>query len=74
MHDAPPILLDLDLAVFANTYDFTIARQFSLEIPQQIKGDAEPNHSPRFTLDEDALLLGVRALAQLAVDALRAAP
>jgi amidohydrolase len=42
--------------------------------PGVAEGDAEPNHSPRFTLDEDALLLGVRALAQLAVDALRAAP
>jgi amidohydrolase len=31
---------------------------------------AEPNHSPRFTLDENALGIGVRALAQLAVDVL----
>ena len=31
---------------------------------------AEPNHSPRFTVDEDALEIGVRALAQLAVDTL----
>jgi amidohydrolase len=32
--------------------------------------DAEPNHSPRFTVDENALEIGVRALAQLAVDTL----
>jgi amidohydrolase len=34
---------------------------------------AEPNHSPRFTVDEAALGLGVRALAQLAVDTLTGA-
>jgi amidohydrolase len=33
---------------------------------------AEPNHTPRFQLDEAALELGVRALAQLAVDTLTA--
>jgi amidohydrolase len=33
---------------------------------------AEPNHTPRFQLDEAALGLGVRALAQLAVDTLTA--
>ena len=32
---------------------------------------AEPNHSPRFLLDEEALVTGVRALASLAVDYLR---
>jgi amidohydrolase len=31
---------------------------------------AEPNHSPRFLVDEGALGIGVRALAQLAVDTL----
>ena len=31
----------------------------------------EPNHSPRFAIDEDALVTGVRALASLAVDYLR---
>ena len=30
--------------------------------------DAAPNHSPRFTVDEAALPLGVRALAHLALD------
>jgi amidohydrolase len=36
--------------------------------------DAPPNHTPRFVLDEGALLIGVRALAQLAVDTLSAPP
>jgi amidohydrolase len=31
-------------------------------------GRSAPNHSPRFYVDESALLLGVRSLAQLAVD------
>ena len=30
--------------------------------------EAAPNHSPRFSIDEDALLLGVRTLSHLAVD------
>jgi amidohydrolase len=35
---------------------------------------APPNHSPRFTVDESALVIGVRALAQLAADTLSQAP
>ena len=35
--------------------------------PDQV-GKADANHSPRFTLDERALLTGVRALSYLAVD------
>ena len=34
--------------------------------------EAIPNHSPYFYVDEDALLLGVRAMSRLAVDYLRA--
>jgi amidohydrolase len=30
--------------------------------------DAAPNHSPRFFVDESALVLGVRAMSALAVD------
>ena len=33
---------------------------------------AEPNHSPRFRVDESSLPLGVRALAQLTCDYLEA--
>ena len=33
---------------------------------------AAPNHSPRFYVDEDALVLGVRAMAQVACDYLEA--
>ncbi|MEO7152377.1 MAG: amidohydrolase, partial [Burkholderiaceae bacterium] len=35
---------------------------------------AAPNHSPRFSIDESALLVGVRALAHLACDYLEQAP
>jgi amidohydrolase len=35
-------------------------------------GSAEPNHSPRFYVDEGALPMGVRALAQLTCDYLEA--
>jgi amidohydrolase len=41
--------------------------------PDVAVADAAPNHSPRFTVDEDALEVGVRALAQLAVDTLSGA-
>jgi metal-dependent amidase/aminoacylase/carboxypeptidase family protein len=36
--------------------------------PGQALADAAPNHSPRFYVDERGLPLGVRALANLAVD------
>lgn len=36
--------------------------------PEVASEDAAPNHSPRFVIDERALVLGVRALAQLVVD------
>ncbi len=38
--------------------------------PGVAPADAEPLHSPRFLLDEGALEIGVRALAQLALDTL----
>ncbi len=38
-----------------------------------VEADAAPNHSPRFILDEGALVLGVRAMANLAIDYLRSA-
>ncbi len=40
--------------------------------PEVAREDAEPNHSPRFVLDEATLPLGVRALAAVAVDVLAA--
>jgi amidohydrolase len=36
--------------------------------PALAPGEAAPNHSPRFVVDERALVLGVRALAHLVVD------
>jgi len=40
--------------------------------PERDADTAEPNHSPRFVVDEGALPLGVRALAHLACDWLEA--
>jgi amidohydrolase len=40
--------------------------------PDVAEGDAAPNHSPRFVIDESALPLGVRALSHLALDFLAA--
>jgi len=40
--------------------------------PEKDAGTAEPNHSPRFYVDEAALPLGVRALAHLTCDYLEA--
>jgi amidohydrolase len=39
--------------------------------PEQAAGEAAPNHSPLFFVDEAALPLGVRALSRLAVDYLQ---
>jgi amidohydrolase len=36
--------------------------------PKMAAGDAAPNHSPRFLVDDAGLTLGVRAMAQLVVD------
>ena len=41
--------------------------------PSDVK-HAAPNHSPRFFVDESGLLLGVRALAHLAIDFLSKSP
>ncbi len=38
--------------------------------PEQDLASAEPNHSPRFMLDEAALEVGTRAMLQVALDAL----
>jgi len=42
--------------------------------PGTAEQDAAPNHSPEFQIDESALLLGVRAMTQLAVDYLAEHP
>ncbi len=41
--------------------------------PEQELASAEPNHSPRFFLDEAALEVGMRAMLQVALDALAGA-
>jgi len=35
------------------------------------RGKSAPNHSPRFFVDESALVLGVRSLAHLTLDYMR---
>jgi amidohydrolase len=42
--------------------------------PQVAEKDAAPNHSPEFFVDEDAIPLGLRAMASLAVDYLQGDP
>jgi amidohydrolase len=36
--------------------------------PQTTAAEAAPNHSPRFLVDDGALAVGVRTLAQLVID------
>ena len=38
--------------------------------PGQDASKAEPNHSPRFFVDEASLLVGVRTLSQLTLDSM----
>ena len=42
--------------------------------PDQDPATAAPNHSPRFVVDEGALVVGTRTMASLAVDFLSADP
>ncbi len=41
--------------------------------PDQDPGKAEPNHSPRFFIDEDGVIVGARSLAALTIDYLQSA-
>lgn len=67
-----PVMGYEDFAYFAQTvpgmFVFLGARP-----PEIARADAAPNHSPRFVIDERALLTGVRTLAHLAVDFLHQA-
>ncbi len=40
--------------------------------PGVAEGRSAPNHSPRFFVDEDAMVIGVRAMSTLAMDYLEA--
>lgn len=65
--DFPPVTVSEDFAFFR---EHVPGMYFFLGInkPGVGFGEAEPNHSPRFFVNEDALLVGVRAMANLAVD------
>jgi len=69
--EAPPRTGAEDFAYFAREVP---GFYFWLGIrpPDTAPEDAAPNHSPHFMVDEDALPLGVRALANLAADWLAA--
>lgn len=70
--DYPPVTVSEDFAFFREKVP---GMYFFLGInkPGVGFGEAEPNHSPRFYVNEDALLVGVRAMANLTVDYLTGA-
>ena len=70
----PPLMVAEDFSFFAREAPgFYI--QLGINAPGVGAGDAASNHSPHFYVNEEALQLGVRALATLAVDYLeRGAP
>ncbi|MES1240946.1 MAG: amidohydrolase [Acidobacteriota bacterium] len=65
--DYPPVTVSEDFAFFREKvpgmYVF-----LGINKPGVGFGEAEPNHSPRFYVNEDALLVGVRTMANLAID------
>jgi amidohydrolase len=70
--DYPPVTVSEDFAFFR---EHVPGMYFFLGInrPGVGFGEAEPNHSPRFVVNEDALIVGVKAMANLAVDYLTGA-
>jgi amidohydrolase len=70
--DYPPVTVSEDFAFYREKVP---GMYFFLGInkPGVGFGEAEPNHSPRFYVNEDALLVGVRAMTNLAVDYLTGA-
>ncbi len=68
----PPVTVSEDFAFFRQHVP---GMYFFLGInkPGVGFGEAEPNHSPRFYIHEDAMAVGVRALAGLALDFLSSA-
>jgi metal-dependent amidase/aminoacylase/carboxypeptidase family protein len=67
---------DADIPVTTTSEDFSLFLQkapgFMFFLGVAPKGSdptkVEPNHSPRFFIDESALVTGVRALSSVAVD------
>lgn len=65
----PPSMVAEDFSAFAAEVPGMYFFVGSVPPAQELK-DAEPNHSPRFFLDEAALEVGTRAMLQVALDAL----
>ena len=61
---APPRTGAEDFAFFAREVP-SVYLWLGVRPPGTAADDVAPNHSPHFTLDEDALMLGVRAFVQL---------
>ncbi|HEU4430800.1 MAG TPA: amidohydrolase [Myxococcota bacterium] len=66
VHDARPTTTAEDFSYFANRVPGMFV-WLGARDPAVALADAAPNHSPRFLVDERALVTGVRALAELAV-------
>ena len=64
--DVPAVLGAEDFSYYANTVP-GLFLWLGIRTPGASRDLFPPNHSPLFRIDEDALPLGVRALAQLAV-------
>ncbi len=65
----PPSMVAEDFSAFAAEVPGMYFFVGSVPPAKDLK-DAEPNHSPRFFLDEAALEIGTRAMLQVALDAL----
>ncbi len=66
VHAGRPVTTAEDFSYFANRVPGMFV-WLGIRDPQVPLAAAAPNHSPRFLVDERALVTGVRALAQLAV-------
>ncbi len=68
VREIDPLMIAEDFSYYANE----IPAMFYLLgiIPPDHEGPVEPIHSPRFDIDEDAIPIAVRAMSQLALEAL----
>lgn len=73
IHSGRAITTSEDFSFFANRVPGMFV-WLGIRDPATPAGEAAPNHSPRFLVDERALVTGVRALAELAVAFNAAAP
>jgi len=71
--DSPPVLGAEDFSFFAERIPGLFV-QLGVRAPGASREEYPSNHSPRFRVDERALVLGVRTLAYLATGYLRGTP